>query len=202
MCIGIDGNIWPFSAEVGAEDLVVLATDGLTDNLHMPEVSSLLPLIVRAQFFDQRDPAVECTVVKGRKAHLPTLAEVAEAVGEGEGLDTLANVLPTTASMRLSNYIRWVTRWMYKQEQEYYATRKHLTTLLQAGSDSKEEIERLESHLKDLTVYRKMGSAGKTDDAMVLVMKPFHNLGKARVRTRRGTGVSAPRTGRSRVPHG
>lgn len=179
MCIGINGEVWSFSEPVSKDSLIILTTDGFTDNVNMAEVTTLVPLILRSSFFDIV-PEKGCSVVFGPKAHLPSTKEIEKIVAGT--LEPLKSVSCPVAVTRLSNYIRWITEWLFQQEQEYYATLKHHITIssVRAPSDEdKEKKEQLEQHMKDLHSLRKLGSAGKTDDAMILVFKPFHSLGQS-----------------------
>ncbi len=196
MCIGINGEVWSFSEPVTKDSLVILATDGFTDNVNMAEVSTLVPLIIRSSFFDVVQET-GCSVVFGPKAHLPTTRELEKIVGAT--LEPLRSVTCPAAVTRLSNYVRWITEWLYQQEQEYYATLKHHVTLSGVPTptdEEKEKKEELELHMKDLHSLRKLGSAGKTDDAMMLVFRPFHSLGTSNMQA----GEKSPSSSTLTVP--
>ncbi len=172
MCMGVDGEVWTFSEPVGVNDLVILTTDGLTDNVSAHELPVTIPLIVRARFFDVT-PTAGCQTTMGPEAHLPTLAEITELVGDN--LDELASITCFQAAQRLLNYIVWVTKRMHDQEEQFYAAELRRRELAAAATpEARQEMETVTQLLGELRVKRKLGTAGKTDDAIVMVMEPFH----------------------------
>lgn len=197
MCMGLNGAVWPFSARLEARDLLVLATDGLSDNIFTQQLDTIIPSIVRARIFDGV-PVNVCDCVHGCDARLPGMADLLEIIGAGpSSMDALHTVAPEVAALRLTNYLQWVTRSIHAQEQDYYSTRKRLDRLHRAsrrhgngvgdgGGDAAAAAaaataaQQMETRLSELTRLRKLGIAGKTDDCMVTVMRPFHTLGGAK----------------------
>jgi serine/threonine protein phosphatase PrpC len=51
--IGVDGEVCPFCQTLGEEDLIILASDGLGDNIAQGEFAQIIPLIVRTAFFER-----------------------------------------------------------------------------------------------------------------------------------------------------
>ena len=116
MSIGVQGSVTAFMRVVTPRDLVLLATDGLTDNVLRCDMGRILPLIVRSTFFQS---AVE-KQYPARHSRLPTYRDLA-ALCQDSPLQSLLQVSPANAVRRITNYLHWVTRSLYKQEQRYYA---------------------------------------------------------------------------------
>jgi hypothetical protein len=117
MSIGLDGPVWPLSCEVTSDEIVVLSTDGLTDNLNMPELDRVLPLILRAQLFDSIVP-FDCEPICKSPPMKPTYTFLRDLTRNH--LDPLAAVPCRAACVRLFNYVEWVTRSYFKQEEVFY----------------------------------------------------------------------------------
>lgn len=177
MCIGVDGEIWNFSEPVDQGDLILLATDGLTDNVHATELAAVIPLILRAKAFDTM-VAEACPFVLGEEAHLPGQFELEQLFTD---LDDFADVTCEAAAVRLSHYVQWITRPLYDQEQDYYDALAIFETCMAAANsegrnpDEDPAVQAATERMRVLEKTRKAGIAGKTDDAMVVVMRPFHS---------------------------
>eukprot|EP00040_Diaphanoeca_grandis_P022053 m.117990 g.117990 ORF g.117990 m.117990 type:complete len:462 (-) comp28624_c0_seq1:355-1740(-) len=197
MSMGINGDIWPFKCPCKSDEIIILCTDGLTDNLHLPELGTIIPFIARCPEFD-RVPTMDCRTCYGENPHYPSFVELQDMLGKVS--PSLASA--TQVAQRLCNYTRWVTTFSYNSEQEYYATdikirqlqsekmqlvnakkeNPDLITVL--GADSiRDLIHKLELQLellgkKQVTRMksRKVMSIGKTDDSIILCMKPKHAL--------------------------
>eukprot|EP00039_Didymoeca_costata_P025500 m.13618 g.13618 ORF g.13618 m.13618 type:complete len:413 (+) comp4886_c0_seq1:346-1584(+) len=181
--IGIDGRIWAFSHPVKHEDLIILCSDGLTDNLHMPESRTIMPLILTLEDFD-KPIQFECQQTQGGR--LPTFAEISVQFSSSKR----ANLLDVTcemAAIRLGNYVKWITRGRYNLEKEYF----QLQTDMQMMSEEQRRVSNGEPNNQELI----MGSsfvdidkfinqkrqkdlkdknfiAGKTDDVIIVVFLP------------------------------
>eukprot|EP00041_Stephanoeca_diplocostata_P025387 m.662151 g.662151 ORF g.662151 m.662151 type:complete len:522 (+) comp22738_c0_seq22:564-2129(+) len=195
MCIGIDGEIWSFSAPVGRSDLVILCTDGLLDNVRSEEIPVLLPMIIRLDVFDAEAP-VGCPTTCADKAHLPTMSDVLMYAGKTRELvENMELPSPEIAARRLHNYVQWVTKGLMDLENAYYAHELKARKLHETKGDIKrqsqlqgdyteENIHRmagLDGQLFDLNQEkmkmisdRKGTYAGKTDDVIIVVMRPKH----------------------------
>lgn len=197
MSMGINGDIWPFKCPCHANDVIILCTDGLTDNLHMPELGTIVPFIARSTVFDGV-PTIECRTCSGTHPHYPTLAELETILGPPQ------SQLASTAqiAVRLANYTHWVTAYSYNSEQEFYRTEMNIRQLhsekLQLENVQSENpdlimvlgqpkinemIEELGSKIAHLSQLqksrikdRKTLTIGKTDDSIILCMKPKHAL--------------------------
>lgn len=173
MCVGVQGKACVFSVPYPAKSMVVLATDGLTDNIHAPDLLAIVALVVRAAFFDTV-PEDGCQLVRGAEAHLPTLAELQALVGSAPLQASMSEVRCSQAVARLSNYVMWVTEYLRNQEQEYYLAEHRREQLVRQRSTS-EELTLVEQRLEELIAWRREGVAGKSDDAMVIAILPTHS---------------------------
>ena len=85
MCIGLSGSVQAFARPLPPGCLVLLATDGLTDNLpaEMAEADALIPLLLGCTFLDNpaRGPGLDGKAVPGWQAVMSAL-RLAAARGE------------------------------------------------------------------------------------------------------------------------
>jgi hypothetical protein len=167
MCMGVDGPVWAFAAEIGVDELVILATDGFTDNISHEELDRLVPLVVCARIFDTIVQS-DCDIVVANSPSQPTWEYLRRIAVE---LDDFSVVECEVAARRLFNYVEWVTRAHHRQEQEYYLKCLQLRA---AGPGSPIGIE-LDREVSQLMAERKASrKVVKTDDAMIVVMRPSH----------------------------
>ncbi|MDR3624545.1 MAG: hypothetical protein P4L16_05345 [Chlamydiales bacterium] len=135
-------NICGFSKKVKKEDLVILASDGLTDNIVSID---LLPLILYNPFFDsQKEP-------RAFSKDLPDRKEL-EALLQEERTPT-----PEQAVTRLNNYVEWVIFQRRQMESEGLALE------IQAGGAKNARMDGLQRILKSPEA-----PCGKTDDVMII----------------------------------
>lgn len=116
MSIGVQGIITAFVYPVTPNSMVILSTDGLTDNVLRSDLNRLLPLIVCSKFFED---GVE-KPYPARHSRLPsfeTVWELCKAAPRQE----LDRVSVGSATRRITNYVHWVTRSLFREEQRYYA---------------------------------------------------------------------------------
>lgn len=167
MCFGVDGPVWAFASEVSFDELIILTTDGFTDNVSPAEMDQVVPLVIKAQIFDSIVPG-ECGIVSGDHPEQPG-AEYLRALTRGR-TDDLRSVSCETAARRLFNYVEWVTRTHHREEQEYY----ELCLRLRAAHGT-EGASALQEQVSGLMASRKASrKVVKTDDAMIVVLRPFH----------------------------
>ena len=127
MSIGVDGKVWTYSQPIDNKDILLLCTDGLTDNLYMPEASTIIPLIVSSTYFDAV-PADRYASAVGLDAHLPRWVEL-EARIRLAAKTPAANVTPEQIVARLRSYVKWVTLDEYDLEQRYYSAQLKIVDL-------------------------------------------------------------------------
>jgi serine/threonine protein phosphatase PrpC len=158
MGVGINGEVSPFCEGMGEEDVIVLASDGLGDNIVTAELTEIIPFIVRMPFFEQYGRLVAggaahhpgCKgVEKGAKSWRthspPTMADLTTHFG-GQDQDSgddatdptdptdptaLSSITCEQVSLRLVGYLRWVTEPMRQDQALYYsleARRRPLVT--------------------------------------------------------------------------
>lgn len=174
MCIGIDGPVWVFSREVTSDELIILSTDGLTDNVHLPELDRIIPLLISARVFDTIVPFA-CEELAIRKPSLAYLREVTKALG----VEPLTTVSCRMASVRLFNYVEWVTRDFFTKEEVYYDLCLQMNKLQREPStpDTERELGELRTQAETMSAQRKqVAQTAKTDDAMMLVLRPFNTM--------------------------
>ena len=175
MCIGIDGPVWVVSREITTDEILVLSTDGLTDNLHLPELDRIIPLIISARVFDGIVPFA-CSEIPARKPSLAYLQQVCKG-----DLEPLTLVSCRVAGLRLFNYVEWVTRDFFKQEEVYYDLCLQMNALqrdgLATGEDQAEKLAGMQAQAEEMSRARKaVAKTAKTDDAMIMVLQPFNRL--------------------------
>ena len=178
MCIGIDGPVWYLCEEVTADEMVILSTDGLTDNLYLPELDRIVPLLICARLFDDT-VKFECDEVQEHQRK-PALAYLLSIV-KVDGLDALVQVTCHKAAVRLFNYVEWVTRSFFKQEELYYENCLQMNALQTSpdreSAEVQREVETLKAETESMAAQRRAtAKAAKTDDAMIVAIKPFNSL--------------------------
>eukprot|EP00039_Didymoeca_costata_P005134 m.78762 g.78762 ORF g.78762 m.78762 type:complete len:391 (+) comp12688_c0_seq2:387-1559(+) len=183
MSIGVNGEVWTFSHPIGLQDFVLLCTDGVTDNIFYPEISTIIPLIVSLPAFDH-DLKSLCPTVVGPNAHLPTYYELSRLF-DLKTRQSMSTIKCEQIVVRLFHYTKWVTARKFELEQEYYSTemkRNVLAKMLHgqkpgAGTDTeKERITKAMQGLdKDQLMMRNKKRdevVGKTDDTLLVAFKP------------------------------
>lgn len=168
MCLGLDGQVWSFANEVSAHEFVVLATDGLTDNVLHEDFDRLIPLLMAARLFDTQ-VGFDCEYIIKEPPEAPTYAFLRKLVAGN--MDTAEHITCEAAARRLFNYVEWVTRIYHRQEEIYYG----LELKLRAARDDTARAP-LQAELARMAAERKSRKkVCKTDDAMIIVLRPFHN---------------------------
>eukprot|EP00937_MAST-01D_sp_MAST-1D-sp2_P001765 g1765.t1 len=132
MCGELQGEMSCFEHELGPSQFLILATDGLTDNLRDDGGGGVVPVLMRARCFDTvPSSSRECA------AELPTVEEIVQfaersavaaagspaasaATGSGQAFDAAGAVTPLAAASRLTNYLQWVTASKRTEEQVFY----------------------------------------------------------------------------------
>lgn len=115
MGMGVIGNICHFECSIsGNSCLVLLVTDGLTDNLASTD---MVAHVISNPFFDTQ--AVECG---WDQPQLPVAADLQRLGGLAPGttIERLRRVSPSEASTRLAHYVEWVTHQRHLTEVDYY----------------------------------------------------------------------------------
>ena len=174
MAMGVHGRVVPLLRTVVPGSLVILTTDGFTDNVLRRELDQIVPLIVESTFF--QNPVPEGVSLR-HASRLPDYEELFDLV-RSVPHDSLIKVSVENATRRLSHYIAWVTSQLFRQEQEFYKLSiRHQRYQAQGGEAATAEAAALEAHLSTLCEQRKHSPlAGKTDDCILLVMKPYHSV--------------------------
>ncbi len=168
MCLGVDGHVWAFESELHGNEFVVLATDGLTDNVSQDEYDRIIPLLMSARAFDA-PMLFDCEIITREPPERPTLAFLRGLVGSN--VDPADAITCEAAARRLFNYVEWVTRSYYRQEEVYYTL---MIQLKQASDDATRAA--LQEDVTRMSAARKASKkVCKTDDAMIIVMKPFYS---------------------------
>ncbi len=172
---GILGTVCTFTAAVHETGFVLLATDGLTDNVNEEDSSAIIPLIMSSPYFDSI-PARPCETLSQPTPHLPSLVELAHALDGGPQPQALDTVSCATAAQRLVNYIDWITQPIQRAENQYYQAMLQEADLSQLKQTLEIQMTReaLVTSMRELEAARKAGHAGKTDDCMIVVFKPLH----------------------------
>lgn len=151
-------NTSSFSIIIEDTDMILMVTDGLTDNFNGGEkVEELLPLILFNPLFDQpvQTPWVQTV--------FPDKAELTQ-------LKTQDSVpTPAQAAVRCTNYVAWVTAERKKLEQIGHEKEQELKDLppKEWPPEKKREIDELAEVLKG-----DRAPCGKTDDVTVLAFIP------------------------------
>ena len=173
MCMGLDGNVVAFSRPAAPNDLVVLASDGLTDNMDPAAQCEIVSLVLRAALFNAV-PDTYCEATVGPAPHLPSYAELERAVVV-QAVDDLAGVSVATAARRLTNYVKWVTRNVYELEQTYFGQQWRLQEIMRLKPADRgvfdHEAQTIKDLLRTMEASRGEVKAGKSDDCMVVVLQ-------------------------------
>eukprot|EP00037_Helgoeca_nana_P012830 m.117141 g.117141 ORF g.117141 m.117141 type:complete len:531 (+) comp21676_c0_seq1:283-1875(+) len=195
MGMGINGEIWNFSTPVGVNDLVILSTDGLMDNLRGSDISQLVSIVIRCKAFDAFPDKV-CPTVYGDDPMLPRIADVLAFAGNPDvrDFDDIPLPEPAIAVLRLSHYVAWITMALSELENRYYGLQllsreeevKKQSLLSsrqpsQITDDPQTSLKSITARMKalqdeqaEIHKSRKTKYAGKTDDAIIVVLSPHH----------------------------
>ena len=174
---------------MGLSDIIILCTDGLTDNLYMPELGTIVPLLASLPFFD-RAPATPCRLVDGAGARLPRYADLAQLC-DMVTREPATSFTPERVVSRLQNYLTWVTAARFGHEQAFFAAEARHGELRAAvastavgatvfsdpaaSSAVAAEMAALEAEMAELRSMKKDGVvAGKTDDTLIVAFLPLH----------------------------
>ena len=116
MCMGVHGDVNVFSQPLTNQSVIILTTDGFTDNILKTDFANIINTVLRAPFFDH-GPEKARRGSLGNPANLPAHSELLALVGPLESLD-----LVTCQSMvlRISNYLKWVTMSLFEREQLFF----------------------------------------------------------------------------------
>lgn len=142
-----------FSANVAAEDLIILASDGLIDNLQRID---LLPLILQNPLFDQ--PIKN----KWMRKDFPGTDQLMQLLNGQQA----SNPTPVQAVTRLNNYVDWVIRHRRDLENTGISLQSDINNTTDPSILSRLKInaDEVEDQLKKL--------CGKTDDVMIIAFYP------------------------------
>lgn len=169
MSMGVHGEACPHVHRVPLDCHIILSTDGLTDNIHKQEIQQIIPLIVSSPFFQKTPETTQFF------AELPNYEQLFMLVKE-HGRDRLVTVSCADAAIRLTNYLSWVTHGLRETEQSFFGLSNKMKLEHMKPKPDLELIAEYEKRLEKLRAANAKGKpAGKTDDAIVLVMRPFHS---------------------------
>jgi hypothetical protein len=148
----INGEISDFCQSLGKlpeaqEGLLILASDGLLDNVVGAEKSLIIPYIVQTPFFGRYGTHVKDGKNDEKSTHRdlqyhkyadgwnqPSLPTLDELVNHGsadlESMQELPSVTCEQAALRLVGYLRWVTALTRQKEKEYYSLQKQQSDLV------------------------------------------------------------------------
>ena len=161
-CIMANGSFYKLqNLEVASfilkeEDLLILATDGLLDNLPPKQIPEMISLIVCHPFFDRC--VDELIPLKrgwnvGKLPTVPTVEQLKEFVlqNDPEGLDSRAKITTDLVTKRLTTYLQWLTMPVLRL------------------------IDRVKSGLQEGPIQFMPGMP-KLDDSMIITIKPSHKI--------------------------
>eukprot|EP00045_Choanoeca_perplexa_P016975 m.236559 g.236559 ORF g.236559 m.236559 type:complete len:407 (-) comp17414_c0_seq3:2731-3951(-) len=172
MCMGISGKVLPLVHPIVPGTLVILTTDGFTDNVHRRDIENIVPLIVESTFFQDPVPTSVGLKHPGRLPDYEELFNLLRAAPRSE----LTAVTCHDATTRLGNYVQWVTRSLKAQEERFYTLSTELDEWRAKGQAENGRAQALEHQLEQLIAARGHSKlAGKTDDCLLCVMKPYHS---------------------------
>jgi serine/threonine protein phosphatase PrpC len=218
ICMGgmMSGEPYSFCERVQAGDLVILTTDGLTDNVTDCDV---LPFVISHTWFDTliRDAPLVCpwlekgTLHQSKRAgkvdasdgargeeevvpRLPSVQELREFIEQQEGgsehtMEAITSITAAVASQRLFNYLGWVTRYAFEQEENYFGIQSEYNDLMRnhfeaeakakaEGAEGRlplpEEAHKYEAEMKKMEKAKRRLPC-KTDDVIIVAMRPFHS---------------------------
>eukprot|EP00730_Choanoeca_flexa_P002209 TRINITY_DN10952_c0_g1_i3.p1 TRINITY_DN10952_c0_g1~~TRINITY_DN10952_c0_g1_i3.p1 ORF type:complete len:409 (+),score=56.98 TRINITY_DN10952_c0_g1_i3:117-1343(+) len=172
MCMGISGRVAPLVHTVTPGSLVLLTTDGLTDNVDRRDFDVLLLLIVESTFFQEPVPDPICLKYPTR---LPDYEELFNLTRKSKR-EELPKVSCQDAARRLGHYVQWVTRALNANEDRFYKLSHEYEQYRKQGKTDCSRAQALEHELEKLVVERQHSKlAGKTDDCLFCVLKPYYS---------------------------
>lgn len=194
---GIDGEVSCFEKKVKDNDLVIVASDGLLDNIDEKEIGNQIPLIIRNSIFDN-EIEEDCPWTKKENPHRVTTSEL-KGLGE-KPLEELSSITPEVASKRLENYLMWVTKKQRvekigerfkKEEKEALEKidkeRDEKLNEIEEGDDKADKQIAINEEYSEKKVkvkadfksrWAKFAEASKTDDTLFMVMRPTYGSNK------------------------
>ena len=180
-------KISTFSEPVGKDDVVILASDGLFDNLYADEkmgIALVIPKIIFSSKFDNPiGPEIKQPWLDENPPRLPTAKDLEEFT---QGSSMIKEVTNETMARRLNNYVKFVTAEQKelvskanKEMPELAAKRKELRQAYEASKDPieteklKTEIASIDEKMNQTRLQVKNPrNVAKTDDCMIIVMSP------------------------------
>ena len=168
-------KISEFSLKVRRGDIIILASDGLTDNVTSVE---LISTIVRKSFFDKK--------IQFTRDHrlLPSQEELSRYTDS-------PTISPDQVVTRLKNYVEWVTRYKRNFESDGYKTEAEREQLIKENGKELSSFEpNKELDFQELKILKKFyelkrleraldvikevqdSKCGKTDDVMIMAFSP------------------------------
>lgn len=196
MCMGVHGEIWPFSSPIVETDSIILCSDGLVDNIFLPELGMIVPFIINCEGFDVV-PGDDCDCTSGKEegpVHLPRMNDLLKFFDTKFDPNIFKNIVPpSTIVMRLMHYVKWVTRNAFLTEQGFYTDQVQMRSLKTEieklnsnhglSEDRKaDELSRINFQIKttensagEAKRDKKRFSVGKTDDVCIVAFTPKHN---------------------------
>jgi len=178
--------VGPVKSEIDCTgDLVVLCTDGLTDNVHAEDFRAVIPLIIQSGVFDEEHYR---HLPPWDQSGLPALQDIASLIEDSEC--SIIRTLPCeVACQRLYNYVAWVTLNSMLQETEFFKIEAKLHDLhrqvnefpeqerREALQERSSQIDELKQAMESLIARRNANrQETKTDDCMIIVMRAYNSL--------------------------
>ena len=164
-------NCSVFNRNISQNDIVVLASDGLTDNIYFGQLEQIVPLIIFSSKFDE---SVENLLqqdqpwLAGDKPGLPDINQMNKFV-EGYLFDT--NVDNETIARRLNTYVKFIADAGTKAAQK--AVDDINAIYERADLSHAEKNEQVIQYRERVNAEQKLVS--KTDDLMIVVLSPKGN---------------------------
>ena len=190
MCMGLDGTTVGFDHHVplDADVLLLLCTDGLTDNVHPDAFTNLIPYVMECSAFDSPRDGRSQHQMNGLPSSVQQLREWLQQDGApGEQQQRAARATPAMAASRLINYVRWVTSACAQEESSYYQ-------LLGSKRDNCAVLEELELYMQT-AVYCSAGQAlqASTQERQLSAIKAIKEIDNklGRMRSERQTARGA-----------
>jgi serine/threonine protein phosphatase PrpC len=214
----MSGEPYSFCQQVHRGDFVILTTDGLTDNVAHVDVLPFVmshtwfdtlvrdaplpcPWLAQGTLQNKQRIGASCAAAEEAKdgeeavtPHLPSVQDLRTFIEHQPGFvehvyEPIPSLTSAVVSQRLFNYLGWVTRYAYEQEEDYFGVQSEYNDMMRKHfeEESKQRAEGTIEGRQPMPAEAKTYEAEmkkqekakrrlpcKTDDVIIVAMRPFH----------------------------
>lgn len=176
ICAGVSNNedisnASVFCQGIAKEDVVILTSDGLVDNIYEGQLEKIIPLIIFNSKFDASVDQLLSEQQPWLETNPPSLPSEDQLKQFTRDSKINADVDNVTIAKRLNNYVKFVTHAYAQMGKEVNDFEKAIKERTDIDKDEKKGI--IDANRKKIHAEQKFAS--KTDDTMIVVLSPTGN---------------------------